>query len=230
MAHPKGLLIERAQKLGLERPEFETTQTGPEHEPSFLTDVTVGGELLGTGQGSSKREAERRAAEEALAALDGRDDAPSGKAAKAKRGEAAAPKAGAPKAAAAKAGAPKVGAAKLGAGKAVAEKPGAAKPAAEKAKGEKPTPTRAAPAVEAAREPVGAVEPGPAPEEPFMGPWPMLEDLLASVVTVAERRVSGDLRGDEALSAIRDFALRLYKDLLADLGEVVEEDVEDEGA
>jgi hypothetical protein len=36
------------------------------------------------------------------------------------------------------------------------------------------------------------------------------------------------LRGDEALTAVRDFALSLYKDVLQDLGEVVEEDVEND--
>ena len=56
----------------------------------------------------------------------------------------------------------------------------------------------------------------------------MIDDVLASVITVAERRVSADLRGEAALFAIRDFALRLYKDVLADLGEVVEEEEEDE--
>ena len=75
------VLIERAQRLGLARAEFETAQTGPEHEPSFLSDVTIDGELLGTGQGGSKRDAERRAAEEALAAgrrRGGRQRAPGG--------------------------------------------------------------------------------------------------------------------------------------------------------
>jgi len=74
MAHPKGVLLERAAKLGFERPEFRTEQTGPEHEPQFLSDVIVAGEVLGTGQGGSKRTAESRAAEEALAQLDARED------------------------------------------------------------------------------------------------------------------------------------------------------------
>src|SRR5690554_80815 len=72
MSHPKGVLIERAQKLGLGKPEFRTEQTGPEHEPRFLSDVLMGGEVLGTGQGGTKRTAEKYAAEEALAALDTR--------------------------------------------------------------------------------------------------------------------------------------------------------------
>src|SRR5690625_7653174 len=71
MAHPKGLLIERLQKQGSPRPEFRTVNTGPEHQPTFLCDVIVDGEVLGTGQGSTQREAERLAAEESLAHLDG---------------------------------------------------------------------------------------------------------------------------------------------------------------
>ena len=71
-------------------------------------------------------------------------------------------------------------------------------------------------------------EPAADGDEQFAGPWPMFDDLLAGVVTVAERRVNADLRGDAALAEIRDFSLRLYKELLADLGEVVEEDEEEE--
>jgi len=191
MSHPKGLLIERAQKLGLARPEFDTAQTGPEHEPSFLTDVTIDGELLGTGQGSSKREAERFAAQEALAALD-RRDAQGG----------------------AKGGRGKQSAQKRAGGRAQAQGAGEAASA------------RAEAAEEAATESV--TEPAAEGGGQFAGPWPMFDDLLAGVVTVAERRVNADLRGDAALAQIRDFSLRLYKELLADLGEVVEEDEDEE--
>lgn len=191
MSHPKGLLIERAQKLGLARPEFDTAQTGPEHEPSFLTDVTIDGELLGTGQGSSKREAERSAAQEALAALD-RRDAQGG--AKGGRGKQAAPKRAA--------GRP--------------QPPFAPRAASAQAE---------APAVRATGR---VAEPAADGDEQFAGPWPMFDELLAGVVTVAERRVNADLRGDAALAQIRDFSLRLYKELLADLGEVVEEEEDEE--
>ena len=64
--------------------------------------------------------------------------------------------------------------------------------------------------------------------EEFDGPWPMFDDLLAAVLAVAERRVAADLRGDEAREAIRDFSLTLYKELLGDLGEVVEDDESDD--
>lgn len=192
MAHPKGLLIERAQKLGLERPEFDTAQTGPEHEPSFLSDVTIAGDLLGTGQGGSKRDAERRAAEEALAALAKRDNEGN-----------------------------------------TAGKGSKAAPARAQAQTKESRPARsqavAAP-TPAEAQPAGAA-PNQAREDddaPFQGPWPMVDDVLAAVIQAAERRVSADLRGDAALNAIRDFTLRLYKELLADLGEVVDEDDEED--
>lgn len=199
MSHPKGVLMERAQKLGLPKPEFRTEQTGPEHEPRFLSDVVIDGEVLGTGQGGTKRTAEKYAAEEALSALESRGR-PAGKAGKSD------PKT--PSAAAAK------------------KSKGAAKSSAN---------AGAAGVVAASAEPLkaegGQVE--AAEDEPegegFDGPWPMFDDLLAAVVTVAERRVTSDLRGESARTAIRDFSLDLYKELLLGLGDIVEEDEDDEG-
>lgn len=69
MAHPKGALIERLQKEG-RQPRFEARTSGPDHEPVFDAEVIVDGDVLGRGRGPNKRTAERRAAEEALAALD----------------------------------------------------------------------------------------------------------------------------------------------------------------
>lgn len=71
MQHPKGVLIERSKQLGLGKPSFSTHNSGPEHEPLFQSTVTVRGEVLGRGEGGTKRDAERRASEEALAALSG---------------------------------------------------------------------------------------------------------------------------------------------------------------
>ena len=77
MVQPKGALIERCKRLGLPKPRFHTQRTGPEHEPIFVSDVLVGGEVYGSGQGSNKRDAERRASEEALRRLEGaRADTP----------------------------------------------------------------------------------------------------------------------------------------------------------
>lgn len=157
MAHPKGVLIERLQRTGLGRPEFRSERAGPDHQPTFLSDVLVDGQVLGTGQGGSKRESERRAAEEALAALDQGDTAP-------------------------------------------------------------------LPATES--------EPSQAPAElddrPFDGPWPIFESVLASSLQVADRRIPDHLRGEEARAAVLEFALSLYKDVLQDLGDVVEEDISDD--
>ncbi len=161
MAHPKGVLIERLQKSGQNRPEFRSERTGPDHQPTFLSDVLVDGHVLGTGQGGSKREAERHAAEEALAALDRGGVVLNGNAS----------------------------------------------------------------ASEAANEDYLD------DTAPFEGPWPVFEAVLASSLQVADRRIPDHLRGDEARTAVRDFALSLYKDVLQDLGDVVEEDaLEDEDA
>jgi ribonuclease III len=157
MAHPKGVLIERLQKSGQNRPEFRSERTGPDHQPTFLSDVLVDGHVLGTGQGGSKREAERRAAEEALAALDRGGVVLDGSATE--------------------------------------------------------TDTDDAYLDDAA---------------PFEGPWPVFETVLASSLQVADRRIPDHLRGDEARTAVRDFALSLYKDVLQDLGDVVEEDGQDD--
>lgn len=232
MSHPKGVLLERAQKLGLPRPEFRTAQTGPEHEPSFISDVVLEGEVIGTGQGSTKRTAEKHAAEEALIALEARQEggkAPAkakgkqagkaaGKGATAKGGKADAGKSDAGKAA--KAAAAKGGEAPEPKGAAAGTKTAAKASAAPAAK--------AAPAAERAAVAAQPAAEDEADDEGFDGPWPMFDDLLAAAVTVAERRVFADLRGEEARVAIRDFSLALYKELLLGLGDIVEEDEEED--
>ena len=77
MQHPKGVLIERAKQLGLGKPSFDTHNTGPEHEPLFESVVTIRGTVYGEGEGGTKRDAERRASEEALDALEGSRHEPS---------------------------------------------------------------------------------------------------------------------------------------------------------
>jgi ribonuclease-3 len=151
MAHPKGLLMERLKKLGQGQPEFRTANTGPEHQPTFLSDVLVDGEVYGTGQGSTKREAERLAAEEALSYL-------------------------------------------------------ARSPKRAGATGEAPH--------------------GDGEAEGFEGPWPVFEHLLATSLQVANQRTDPRLSDHAARGAVREFALTLYKELLEDLGDVVEEDEE----
>ena len=195
MAHPKGLLIERAQKLGLERPIFNTAKTGPEHEPSVITHATLHGQVIGPGQGKSKKDSEKAAAEEALTWLE-QGGAGSGKAAKGKTKAAKG-------------------------GKVAAKSAGANTGKTEAAKS-----STSAAAVASQSDLADDDDEGDDGE--FAGPWPMFDDLLASVVQVAEKRVSADLRGPQAMEAIRDFSLQLYKELLADLGEVVDEDDEED--
>ena len=51
------------------RPEYAVDGTGPDHDRSFVATVTVKGEVLGSGQGRSKKSAEQEAAREALQKL-----------------------------------------------------------------------------------------------------------------------------------------------------------------
>lgn len=192
MAHPKGVLIERVQKMGLPRPEFLTERTGPEHEPHFESDAVVDGEVVGSGQGGSKRTAERHAAEAALVELDRRAE-----------GKMSTPKT--PRSS--------------GSSRSSSRRSAKARQAEADA--------HAADDADVAGPPTTTQAASSEEDEPFEGPWPMFDDLLAAVIQVAERRVSSELRGEAALVAVRDFGLRLYKELLADLGDVVEED-EDE--
>lgn len=68
----KGDLIARVLALGLGVPTFEAETSGPAHDRTFHATVLVGGHPLGAGgEGRSKKEAERVAAESALRALDG---------------------------------------------------------------------------------------------------------------------------------------------------------------
>lgn len=82
---------------------------------------------------------------------------------------------------------------------------------------------KAAPATTPAEAPAAHPEQGADLPEGFAGPWPVFERVLAESLRIAHQRVDADLRGDVALAGIEAFALRLYKDVLEDLGEVVEE-------
>jgi ribonuclease-3 len=52
-----------AQLLGV--PYYEVSESGPDHEKTFVAAVRLGGSIFGTGTGRSKKEAEQQAAEEA---------------------------------------------------------------------------------------------------------------------------------------------------------------------
>jgi ribonuclease III len=52
-----------AELLGV--PEYQVEESGPDHQKSFRATVKVGGRVLGTGEGRSKKAAEQQAAEAA---------------------------------------------------------------------------------------------------------------------------------------------------------------------
>jgi hypothetical protein len=75
-----------------------------------------------------------------------------------------------------------------------------------------------------------AEAPAPAPvadDEPFDGPWPVFETVLATSLRIAHDRIAAGLASDDARERIEAFALTLYKNVLQDLGDVVEEEEED---
>ena len=70
---PKSRLQELTQRSG-ERPVYRVAQSsGPDHAREFVIEVTVAGEVIGTGTGGSLRAAQTAAAEAALGAPRGRD-------------------------------------------------------------------------------------------------------------------------------------------------------------
>jgi len=65
--NPKGQLQELLQSISPVSPTYETiSQSGPEHERTFVVQVMWGGIVLGKGSGRSKKQAETAAALEAL--------------------------------------------------------------------------------------------------------------------------------------------------------------------
>ncbi|MFC6592474.1 putative dsRNA-binding protein [Deinococcus lacus] len=70
-SNAKGDLIALLLSQGRPAPVFQVEAGGPPHERTFAASALVGGQALGTGQGRTKREAERLAAEAALGALNG---------------------------------------------------------------------------------------------------------------------------------------------------------------
>ena len=66
---PKSLLQEQVQARGLAAPTYRVRgMRGPQHDPTFEVEVVVGSDVLGVGEGRSKRVAEREAALAALTA------------------------------------------------------------------------------------------------------------------------------------------------------------------
>ncbi len=71
----KTLLQESAVRDGLASPEYDVTQTGPHHNRLFRAAVRIGGDVGGTGEGTTIKQAQRRAARVAWEARSGEDGA-----------------------------------------------------------------------------------------------------------------------------------------------------------
>ncbi len=66
----KGELLEIMQGNGKGTPRYEVSrETGPDHEKLFMISVLADGKILGEGEGSTKKEAEQKAARMALEEL-----------------------------------------------------------------------------------------------------------------------------------------------------------------
>jgi ribonuclease-3 len=65
----KTSLQESSATRGLGPPEYVVHESGPDHAKQFVAVVVIGGEHLGEGVGSSKKEAEQQAAAEAMTVL-----------------------------------------------------------------------------------------------------------------------------------------------------------------
>ena len=69
---PKSALQELAQKRGWALPVYREVEVrGPEHQRMYVYEVEVDGRVLGRGEGSSKKLAQREAARAALGSLEG---------------------------------------------------------------------------------------------------------------------------------------------------------------
>ncbi|MFL5675805.1 MAG: ribonuclease III [Chloroflexota bacterium] len=74
---PKSRLQEVTQRTTGDRPSYRLVDaTGPDHEKSFRIEVWIDGELLGRGEGPSRRAAETAAAAQALDGMRSADGGP----------------------------------------------------------------------------------------------------------------------------------------------------------
>lgn len=65
--NPKGVLQETLQAISTASPSYKVvSQEGPDHDKSFVSKVVWRGQTLGEGRGSSKKESETAAANQAL--------------------------------------------------------------------------------------------------------------------------------------------------------------------
>ncbi len=61
----KGRLQELVVRLGQEPPSYQVRDEGPDHAKHFFATVSVGGAVMGKGEGRSKKQAEQQAAKQA---------------------------------------------------------------------------------------------------------------------------------------------------------------------
>jgi ribonuclease-3 len=69
MPHPKTELNNLLKERGKSKAKFSTESRGADHDRTFAAKASTNTEVLGCGEGKTKREAERRAAEQALEVL-----------------------------------------------------------------------------------------------------------------------------------------------------------------
>lgn len=154
--NPKGDLIDRSVREGWGKPDFRTRVIGPDHKPVFESDVFIANDLLGSGEGTTKKRAERLAAEAAFTLLE----------------------------------------------------------------------THAFDLARATAK--DSAEAAELAEGDFEGPWPIFPEVLATSLNIANRRVEASLTGADGVAQVQDLALTLYKGVIAQLGEVIEVDEEDQ--
>jgi ribonuclease-3 len=67
---PKSRLQEVMQRMGKSLPEYRLVHSGgPDHDRSFGVEVLMDGQVMGSGRGKRKLDAEKQAAQEALRRL-----------------------------------------------------------------------------------------------------------------------------------------------------------------
>lgn len=215
MIHPKSALIERSKQLGFNKPQFDTKRTGPQHEPIFISDAILNGEVYGTGQGGTKRDAERHASEEALVLLEqnaqtpdtsNKNNQPSKNRANGRSSNHTRKNGLATQEAAPQDTTPQE----------TTSQEIATRDTIEQDTLEQATVNQAA---------ISYIDSNAqAAEDRFEGPWPLVSDVLASSLQIANSRVNPGAQGADAIREVHALAVELYKASLQSLGEVIEVD------
>ena len=214
MIHPKSALIERSKQLGFNKPQFDTKRTGPQHEPTFISDAILNGEVYGTGQGGTKRDAERHASEEALTLLEQNAQTPdtakhnqTGKNRTSSRSSNQTRKNGLT-------------------GNGISTQDTATQETATQETATQETSNSQITNQQSAnQQTTDFVDSSAQPvDELFEGPWPLVPDVLATSLHIANSRVNPGAQGADAIHEVHALAVELYKASLQSLGEVVEVD------